>query len=462
MTVELEGLVHDYMADVGRESSELSRARSTLDQAIALETVGPKAALRSMKLRWTVRISVAAAAAIAASVVLILQIVPTVRVHPTIAAAAQLSHLADVVQPPPSLQAGQWSTYQVQGEMDASVNSLGKTPTPDAKATIPLSYQVWSNSTGAACTSQQFGTASFAAPTNAAAWQAIGLIDTPDNQPATGCVAGQEATWATGSGPQVIDVASLTHDPATLAEQLQSGSTGIQSIDQAAVGNGPKVAGFIRLTILLISPTINQWSGFGPEMLRTMSLLPGVIGEGEMAAQSGSSGLAFTVGAQVTENPQTGAVESRWKGPTLILDGQTGALLEARSFDLPLLQSAAQDFVGSSNAPVYTQGVSYGVTVEWIDPVGSPSVVTQAALPGWIANFHVVEAITLPTTSDADLIPVINPFLGNGNMDALDRGVPTPDVNTHDITIIGSPAELATVVAALTRSGLFSSITVKM
>src|SRR5664280_2552405 len=289
----------------------------------------------------------------------------------------------------------------MQGVVDASVNSLGETPTPNAKSSIPLSYQVWSNSTGSACTSQQFGTASFASPANAAAWRAIGLIDTPSNQPATGCVGGEEAKWASGSGPQVIDVSNLTHEPTTLAEQLQSASTGIQSIDQAAVGNGPDVAGFIRLTILLIGPTIDQWTGFGQEMLRTMSLLPGVIGQGEMTAHSGKSGLAFAGGEQVTLNPETGAVGFQWKGPTVILDAQTGALLEARSFSLPtLLQSAAQDFVGSPDAPVYTQGASYGVTADWIDPVGSPTVVTQDALPGWISNFHICLLYTSPSPRD--------------------------------------------------------------
>ena len=162
----------------------------------------------------------------------------------------------------------------------------------------------------------------------------------------------------------------------------------------------------------------------------------------------------------MTLNPETGAVGFRWKGPTVILDAQTGALLEARSFSLPtLLQSAAQDFVGSPDAPVYTQGANYGVTADWIDPVGSPKVVTPDALPGWISNFHIIVAVTLPATSNADVIPVISPFLGNGNMDILVPSAGPGD--THDIIIIGSQAKLASVVAALTNSGLFSSVTVQ-
>jgi len=98
------------------------------------------------------------------------------------------------------------------------------------------------------------------------------------------------------------------------------------------------------------------------------------------------------------------------KRPTLILDGQTGALLEAGNFNIPVLQSAAQDFVGSPDAAVVTQGVGYGITTDWIDPVGAPSVVTTQNLPSWITNFHIVEAVTLPGTPASATDAVINPF----------------------------------------------------
>jgi hypothetical protein len=197
-------------------------------------------------------------------------------------------------------------------------------------------------------------------------------------------------------------------------------------------------------------------------MLRTLSLLPGVIGLGDRTAHSGRSGPAFTVGEQVTVNPQTGAVESEWKGPTLILDGQTGALLEAGNFNIPVLQSAAQDFVGSPDAAVVTQGVGYGITTDWIDPVGAPSVVTTQNLPSWITNFHIVEAVTLPGTPASATDAVINPFLGNGNSEGQSSGLPTPTQTTLDISIIGSAADLATVVAALNSSHLFASVVVKL
>ena len=348
----------------------------------------------------------------------------------------------------------------MKGMVDARVSTVGEMPTPDATAAIPLSFQVWSNSTGSTCTSQQFGTATFAAPVNAQAWHAIGLVDTPANQPVTGCEGGLQAGWSQSSA--AIDVSALTHDPGLLATQLQAGTTGIPSLDQAGAGDTPQVAAFLRSAILLVGPTTGQWSGFGPQMLRTLSQLPGVISLGDRTAHSGRSGPAFTVGEQVTVNPQTGVVESEWKGPTLILDGRTGTFLEAGNFNIPVLQSAAQDFVEGPNAPVVTQGVGYGVTTDWIDPVGAPSVVTTESLPSWITNFHIVEAVTLPGTPESATDAVINPFLGNGNSEGQSSEQPTPTQATLDISIIGSASDLAAVVAALNSSHLFASVVVKL
>lgn len=459
MMTELD-VVRVYMSGDDGLGGELPRARSMLDEAIAAELAVALPAPPSGRRRWAVRLSAVGIAAVAACVVLIFQLVAPGKTSTPMAAAAQLAHLADVAQPAPVLEAGQWSTYRMQGMVDAHVATVGAMPTPDATATIPLSFQVWSNSTGSTCTSQQFGTATFAAPVDAQAWHAIGLIDTPANQPVTGCDGGLQAGWT--QSPAAIDVSALTHDPGLLAAELQSGTTGIPSIDQAGVGDAPHVAGFLRSAILLVGPTTGQWSGFGPQMLRTLSLLPGVISLGNRTAHSGRSGPAFTVGEQVTVNPQTGAVESEWKGPTLTLDRQTGALLEAANFNIPVLQSAAQDFVGSPDAAVVTQGVGYGVTTDWIDPVGAPSVVTTESLPSWITNFHIVEAVTLPDTPASATDAVINPFLGNGNSEGQSSGRPTPTQTTLDISVIGSASDLATVVAALSSSHLFASVVVKL
>ncbi len=381
--------------------------------------------------------------------------VPTLKAGSPATAAVQIARLADSVQPPPPLQAGQWSDYQMHGVLFADVTDVGKTPTPDAKASIPISLEVWSNSTGTTCTSEQFGTATFASMQDAGAWHSIGLIDNPTNQPVTDCAAGLQAS--DGSTLDALDISSLTHDPATLATELQEGATGISSLDGMAPGESPAMAGLVRLTALLVGPISGGWSGFGQEILKTMALLPGVISLGPTTSESGLDGLAFSAGPA----PPAGATSSAPTSPTVVLDPATGALLEARNFPIPVLQAAAQDFVGTPSAPVFTQGVGYGISTTWIDPVAPPSVIAQSALPPWINTFHVVEAVSKPTTTEQEVSNVVDPFLGNGNLSFSENGVPGAGQITFDITIRGTAADEDAFVGALTASGLFESISVK-
>jgi hypothetical protein len=198
-----------------------------------------------------------------------------------------------------------------------------------------------------------------------------------------------------------------------------------------------------------------------------MALLPGVVSVGPTTSHSGKTGIGFSTGQQVTLNPQTGAVASRWSGPTVVLDAQTGALLEARNFDIPVLQTAAQHFVGSLSAPVYTEGVSYGITTEWIDPVAPPGVIGQDALPSWINTFHIIEAVTKATATSSQVSTVVTPFIGGEaftvrDFTAENLNVPSPGLTTYDFTIVGTAADADTFVAALRASGLFASVTVMM
>jgi hypothetical protein len=201
-------------------------------------------------------------------------------------------------------------------------------------------------------------------------------------------------------------------------------------------------------------------------MLQTMALLPGVVSLGPTTSHSGKTGIGFSTGQQVTLNPQTGAVASKWSGPTVVLDARTGALLEARNFDIPVLQSAAEDFVGSSSAPV-DSGAIYGITTEWIDPVAPPGVIGQDALPSWINKFHIIEAVTKATTTSSQVSTAVTPFNGGeaftvGDFTFGDQDVPSPGLTTYDFTTVGTAAHEGTFVAALRASGLFSSVTVMM
>jgi hypothetical protein len=401
-------------------------------------------------------VTVAAAASVAA----VFLVVPSARNPAAPAAAAEIARLADAVQPVPPLAAGQWYQYQLQGELSANVTSGTKTAPISATANIPVTIGDWSNATSAVCTSQQFGTVTFDTPADAAAWQSMGLVTTPANQPATGCAAGLEATDGGGGTPVgPINVSNMTHDPTTLATQLQEGTTGITAIDNYAHGEPDRLVGFLRLTDLLVGPVEGQWSGFGQEVLNTMALLPGIVSLGTLTSHSGASGPAFSMPKQVTLNPESGADVYTYTPPTVILDPQDGSLLEARNFDFPVLSSAAQDFVGSPSALVYSDGVGYGVTAEWVDPVSGLEVIDPSALPGWIGSWHVIEVMPAPSTTPAQLSGVINPFLGNGNSDFSDAGSGSGPT-TDDITIMGTEATAQSVANTFTGSGLFTSVTV--
>lgn len=468
MKTELD-LVRDFMMDPDGSAPDLPVARSVLDEAIALErppskdreSLSHQARPRrrtGRRLRWGTGVTLVAAASAAA----VLLVAPSAKIPGSPAAAAEIARLAEAVQPVPPLGAGQWYQYQLQGELSANVTSGTKAAPISATANIPVTIGDWSNGTAAVCSSQQFGTVTFDTPANAQAWQTMGLTTIPANQPATGCAAGLEGTEG-GAGTPVgpIDVSNITHDPATLATQLEAGTTGILVIDNYAHGEPARLVGFLRLTDLLVGPVKGQWSGFGQEILNTMALLPGIEALGTTTTHSGAHGLAFSMPKQVTLNPATGAVVYTYTPPTVVLGPQDGSLLEARDFDFPVLQSAAQDFVGSPTALVYNDGVGYGVTAQWIDPLSGLQVIDPSALPSWISTFHVIEAVESPSASASQFSEVINPFLGNGNSDWSDSSSGSGPT-TDDITIMGTEATAQGVANALTASGLFTSVTLEL
>ncbi|HEY1651068.1 MAG TPA: hypothetical protein VGG09_04220 [Acidimicrobiales bacterium] len=449
----------------------MPRARSSLVEAIALELANgnnvrsgsgasPRTHRRSRRsVRWSIGITTVAAA----SIVIALLVVPSARRPSAPAAAAEIARLADAVPPVPPLTAGEWYQYQLQGELSANVTTGSGTSATSATADIPIAIGEWSNATGAVCTSQQFGTAAFPSSANAQAWQKMGLVATPANQPAIGCSAGLEATAvARGTPVGPINVANITHDPSTLAAQLANGATGINEIDNYATGEPARVVGFLRLTDLLVGPLEGQWSGFGQEMLNTLSLLPGISALGTMTTHAGASGLAFSMPKQVTLNPNNGAETYAFTPPTVILDPQNGSLLEARNLDFSILQSAAEDFVGGPSALVYTQGVGYGLTAQWVDPVSGLQVIGASLVPSWITTYHVIEAVTAPSATASQLEGLINPFLGNGNSAFSNDDVPGAGQSTYDITIMGTATTAQNFANTLIASGLFTSVSVKL
>jgi hypothetical protein len=281
MSIELQ-MVRQYLAGDEMAADDLPNARAILDSAIAESPseIVPDSACsqprprpsrtRRRRALWTAGVALL----VVALGVIAIPWAPSAKVHRPLAASAEIARLADAIEPAAPLQPGQWLAMQQTGEIAAQVDTVGNTPTPDARASDSITIDVWSNPGGTTCTSQQFGTATFASPANAQAWQSLGLLATPNNQPVTGCVAGVEAANGGGQASTPIDVAGLTHSPSTLAKELRDGTTGVSSVDQSSRGATTPQNVFGRLVTLLVGPTMGSWPGFDPELLHTMAMLP--------------------------------------------------------------------------------------------------------------------------------------------------------------------------------------------
>jgi hypothetical protein len=236
-----------------------------------------------------------------------------------------------------------------------------------AQATVELSVQKWSTASGQTCTLLSAQPAQFASVSEQAAWSGLGLLDTPRPPSAGQCLqggGGSPPDAITGAG-QLIDVASLPSAPAHLAQQLQAGTTGIPALDQMLPdGAAPNMA-FQRAAMLLIGPTVGGSSQFDSALYQAIALLPGVIALGPTVTHDGQTGQGFASGPG---SDQT----------TIVVDPSTGRLLEVRGLDdSDTLTALAVHYLGGGPMTVD----EYSTELQWLDPVGTPSVVGLSSLP---------------------------------------------------------------------------------
>src|ERR1700677_801374 len=135
----------------------------------------------------TRRLVISASAGVAAVIaaVLVAVLLPSVGQQPPVAAAAQLRLIAANAanQVVPQLQRGQWLETQAHGLWSMDLEALGQgggTPVPGAEATAEVTTTQWSNNFGESCYSLNIGQAEFSSPANEAAWDAAGLLNSPD------------------------------------------------------------------------------------------------------------------------------------------------------------------------------------------------------------------------------------------------------------------------------------------
>jgi hypothetical protein len=374
MTVELE-LLGNYMR-TGRETPfdlarETHRFRELLDAEVSGESavpshrVGDRVALSRRRLT----VLGCTGGAIAAAMLLVVLMAPSIGQHQPDAAAAALKKIAANAgnQSVPQLGDGHLLYTSEQVSMFAQVSQVGSRPTPDAQATVGATVRQWTDKQGNSCISATTGTAEFASPVNAAAWKAAGLLDSPSGQPSTSCevVAGQSAY---NSDPAVvINVSNLTTDPSVLAGELATGTTGIRAVDQ-------RDSEITRAAMLLIGPTNGATPQITAAIYGALSTMPDLKALGQLTTHSGATGLGFAGPSFEGET-------------TLIVDQATGALLEARNVAAPLLfQGFGQEYLAPPPTPsIGTEGGSDQITLQWLDPDGSPAVVGPGALPAGLS-----------------------------------------------------------------------------
>jgi hypothetical protein len=325
---------------------------------------------RAGPLRHPVPVLAAVAAAVAVAV-LVVQLGPGIGGQPVSSAAAELQQIAANAtnQPTPSLGSGQWLSTELNLEYTAQISDVGSTPAPDAQATVVASVKVWSNDAGQACTSGTYGPAQFASPANRAAWQAAGLRDAPVSQPVVSCAlslgSSQSPSLAGGAG--VIDASMLPTDPSTLLHELETGTTGIPEVDQLGSSASALSPAFERAEAILVGPTTGVTPAINAALLKAIAMIPGIKMLGQTTTHSGTTGIGFSGPTELGQG-------------IIVLDPTTGALLEARNILDTALELAKPDYV-TLKGPIFTKGATDKVTISWVDPVGTPSVVGSSALP---------------------------------------------------------------------------------
>lgn len=323
--------------------------------------------------RTAISLTTVVAAGVAAAVVALL-VSPAARHSPPgsttppfpthLSVGDQLRLVADRAgeQPIPRIRAGQALYTQANLSVVATVNNGA------AQATIGLSVQKWSTASGQTCTTLTAQPARFASPSQQAAWIGLHLLETPSPPTASQCLQGGGGAAPpdaiTGAG-QLINVSSLSTDPSTLAQQFEAGTTGISALDQLLPDEAAPNPGFQRAAMLLIGPTLGATPQFDAALYQAIALLPGVTALGPITTHDGQTGQGFASG------PGSGQT-------TIVVDPSTGRLLEVRGLDdSDSLTSIATNYLSGGLLTVD----QYSAQLQWLDPIGSPSVIGLSDLP---------------------------------------------------------------------------------
>jgi hypothetical protein len=357
----------------------------------------------------------------------------------------QLHLLADRVaeQPIPHLQANQALYTQANLSVLADINNGA------AQATVGLSVQKWSTASGQTCTSLTALPAQFTSPSQQAAWVGLGLRITPQPSTASQCLQGGGGAAPpdaiTGAG-QLINVASLPADPTALAQELGSGTTGIPALDQLTPDLAAPNLGFQRAAMLLIGPTLGASPQFESSLYQAIALLPGVTALGPMTTHGGQIGQGFASG------PGSGQ-------STIVIDPSSGRLLEVRNLDdSDSLSSIAGNYLGGGPMQV----TEYSDQLQWLDPVGSPTVIGLSDLPAGLPVY--VFGTTKPGLSYNNALTAVHdvaqPYFSYFKSNEFQVADPSNPNSPGDFqwSFAGPGPVVNQFMQALRTSGLFTSV----
>ncbi len=388
----------------------------------------------------------------------LLVLVASVGQRQPVAAAAQLRQIAARAAGRPVLRLGRdhWLLTRQVYSTSLVVASARSHPATRAQASVIVTDTQWSDSFGQACISSSSGPARFASSAAKTSWLSSGLSASPTGQPVAGCPNFVSADDANGfaAGIGAVDVSTLPRSPSALARELRTATTGIEGLDQSPPGGD---GGFEQAVALLIGPLTGTTPSFDAELYRALALLPGIEQLGPTTTQSGATGLGFSAGS----------------GPDrsiIVVDPATGALLEARNVRtrtaLYDLAGIGQSF-GSSNSVVVSDGFgnSFG-KVDWVDPVGSPTVVDTGAIPSDLSPPPPPTALVTATARRGVAVGPLNDL--QDRLAALFGGpgggsgyAPAPGGAVLSFTFNGSRTQVEDYAGALRRSALIASVVVR-
>lgn len=443
---DLERARQQLLAAIDEEPGSISRRRAAGPRAVRYRRMGVTAG-------GLVTVAVAAAVTL-----LVLSVPSSTPRHvaatttttvppPRSAAGKELDAIASRVasETVPSLQGEQLLYSELQLSADASVDGDHTTAT----ATVVMTVKKWSSPTGHTCVSVTPQPAQFGSPADQAAWTGLDLRTTPTPSTVNACLQETAGTpdAITGAG-QLIDVASLATDPATLAKELESGTTGVAALDQLEVGGSPANAGLHRAAMLLIGPVTGATPEFYGTLYQAIAQLPGIVATGPATAHDGRAGEGFAAAPGPAE-------------PTMIVDPTTGQLLEVRALEIhSFLSTVALHYVAG---PLKVS--SYSTGLQWLDPAGPPSVVPFSSLPTTLPEY--VFATSKAGVTSIQLTPVIDhvdqdygasPVSSDSHYPGVEDGSPSPGEFTWSFSPGSTaPTQLA---QALQATGLFAEVSV--